>query len=320
MPEGTGPRALHWVGSMGLDVVRCEVLRNPATPWVLRFLGGRHTLKFQNGFEFPVDPSTRIVGEKLISLAYEGASFRSSGPDDGFTWLVDRQAGEIVTPSGLKFSLESLHPLIFAETFIYDIHFCGFHLNGQLVVDVGSNVGDTPLYFARQGARVVGYEPDSDNYRMLSDNLRRNPELAGRIQTYPEPVGEDGEVTFFSGQGGSSGVYSGRGVGKKVHSVGLKTILDRAGVKDAYLLKADCKGAEFQLVRQPEIAAFRYLQVEYTADLVDQHPSVLLEELRKRGFSRFRLYKHNYGAYPITQHGTVFALRDDVESRAEPRP
>jgi FkbM family methyltransferase len=298
---------------MGLDVVRCEVLKNPAAPWLLRFFGGRHVLRFHNGFEFAVDPSTRILGEKLITLAYEGATYRSTGPDDGFTWLVNRSRGEIVTPSGLRFSLESLHPLIFAETFLYDIHFCGFHLGRQLVVDVGSNVGDTPLYFAQQGARVVGYEPDPDNFRMLSDNVQRNPTLAGQIQLHPEPVGEDGEVTFFSGQGGSSGVYAGKGTGRKVRSVSLKTVLARAGAEDAYLLKADCKGAEFQLVRQSELAAFRYLQIEYTADVVGQHPATLLAELRQRGFSRIRLYKHNYGAYPLTQHGTVFALRDDVE-------
>lgn len=313
MPEGTGPRALHWLGSMGLDLIRCEVLDNPAAPWVLRFFGGRHTLRFHNGFEFPVDASNRIVGEKLITLAYEGAVFRSSGPPDGFTWLVDTARGELVTPSGLHFSLESLHPLIFAETFLYDIHFAGFHVRDQLVVDVGSNVGDTPLYFAQQGATVVGYEPDPDNLRLLEDNLRRNPGLAERIRIHPEPVGVDGEVTFFSGQGGSSGVYASRGTGRKVRSVSLRTILEREGVREAYLLKADCKGAEFQLVQQKEIAAFHHLQVEYTADVVGQHPSALLDELRKAGFSRTRLYKHNYGAYPLTQHGTIFAIRDDIE-------
>jgi FkbM family methyltransferase len=299
---------------MGLDVIRCEVLRNPATPWILRYFGGHHVLRFQNGFEFPVDPSSRIVGEKLISLAYEGASFRASGPDDGFTWLVEPGAGQITTPSGIRFSLESLHPLIFAETFVYDIHFSGFHVKGQLVIDVGANVGDTPLYFARSGARVEAYEPDPDNYRMLSGNLARNPGLASSIRTYPDAVGDDGEVTFFSGQGGSSGVYASKGDGHKTRSVSLRTILERAGVREAFLLKADCKGAEFQLVRQPELASFRVLQVEYTADVVGQHPSVLLEALKERGFTRTRLYKHNYGAYPIAQHGTIIAVRDDVES------
>jgi SAM-dependent methyltransferase len=299
---------LHWLGKVGLDIVRCEVLENPATPWVLLLFGGHHRLRFLNGFEFAVDRRNRTVGENLISLAYEGASFRSGGPPDGNDWVVDADRAEIVTPSGIRFSLESIEPMSFAEIFIYDQGFAGFGLGGKTVLDVGSGVGPATLYYAERGARVIGWELNPGRFRMLSENVARNPELARRITTFTEPLEPRAEPAFHPGTGGSASAGTGGD-----RPVRLNALLERAGLSDAWLLHADLTGAGAGFVDDPDLARFQHLQILYTTGSQGPAPSTLRASLKARGFSRCRIHETRDRDSPERRPRTISAIRDDVK-------
>lgn len=59
-------------------------------------------------------------------------------------------------------------------------------LNGSdVVLDVGAFLGDTALIFARGGARVIGFEPQTDAWICAEFNTRTNP----RIQIINAAVG-----------------------------------------------------------------------------------------------------------------------------------
>ena len=51
-----------------------------------------------------------------------------------------------------------------------------FCKEGDLVFDIGANIGTFSLYAAKVGgaSRVLSFEPFPDNYRMLSNNVERN--------------------------------------------------------------------------------------------------------------------------------------------------
>ncbi len=46
--------------------------------------------------------------------------------------------------------------------------------NGQVVYDIGAFHGLLTLYFARQAARVIAYEPNSKNHKRLFENIQIN--------------------------------------------------------------------------------------------------------------------------------------------------
>ena len=94
-----------------------------------------------------------------------------------------------------------------------------------------------------------------------------------------------------------------------VPSRSLRDILSDIPGGEAFLLKADCKGSEFEIVRQPELARFDRLSIEYSADLVGQSLSTLLGSIERAGHQVERVYKHNFACYTLKEHGMVSASR-----------
>jgi FkbM family methyltransferase len=225
-------------------------------------------------------------------------------------------AKRIVLPNALTFDLNSVYPLIFTETFLYDVHFIDFDLAGKTVVDIGAFVGDTSLYYASKGAYVYAYEPNPTNYRYLLANLDLNPLLSKRIKAYNLAVGVDGKVLFSDTDTvcGSSHVTNAvdSASALEVESVSLDTILKQNGLVNPFLVKSDCKGCEIHLVKQDAISRFRFAKIEYT--LGGQHITVddLIAELRKQGFMNFRVFggPAGWGAYALAEHGFLLAGRE----------
>lgn len=65
---------------------------------------------------------------------------------------------------------------MFEEIFLRDQYFFEARSRSPLVVDVGSNIGLSILYFKRQypRARIQGFEPDPLTFRVLEANVRAN--------------------------------------------------------------------------------------------------------------------------------------------------
>ena len=287
-----------------------ESINNPGEYIVARVSGLSRVIRFDNGFEMPMTRSNRLLIENLAALAYHGAEF-SSNPDGlaGY-WRVDYRNATLTTPTGIRFTFESVDRTIFAETFLYDIHYAGGDLTGAAVVDVGANVGDTALYYANQGAEVFAYEPDPENFRLMMQNLDLNPLLKPRIHAFPCAVGGDGVTSFASALRGSSGHFADGGQRLQVQSVSLRTILEANHIVRPYLLKSDSKGSEFQLVRQAELARFRRLAIEYDTRLGNGNLDELLAAVRRAGFGALRIRKHNFLPTPPREQGLLEAERE----------
>ena len=289
-----------------------KVIERPVRFALVRLGLGRMTLRFRTGLEVPVDRRNLSTVESLVRLAYSvGATLVAAGTPHDRAWHVSIEDGTIETPNGVRLALASLNPAIFDETFGREIHFQGFDLTGRTVVDAGAFVGDSALYFAAMGASVIAYEPDPANFRHLVKNLSLNPRLAPRVRAVNAAVGGDGEVAFQSNLGGASGVHATGGSPVRVRSISLATIFRENHLDRAFLLKADIKGAEFELVRQHELGNFDRLAIEYQTFRADQSPDQLVEAIRARGFTRMRVYHHGAGTYTLEHGGMIEAEKAD---------
>ncbi len=288
-----------------------QVLENPTDYLRVRLLGNRRVLRFKDGFSFECGRADLDLAFMLIALEWRGAALSTKGQAASQSWTVSLEEGVITTPSGIRFSLDSCDSLILAETFLYDVHFAGHDLRGKLIVDVGAHRGDTALYYAEKGASVLAFEPDPANFEMMERNLALNPMLASRVQAFPWAVGTDGTVSFHAGLGGGSGLHAEGGRVTSVKSVSLRTIVDKYCDTAPFLLKADCKGCEYQIVEEPALSSFYRVAVEYSPLPGTGGPDMVMEALRLRGFEVTRLFKQQSGFFSLREHGIICAERTE---------
>jgi FkbM family methyltransferase len=257
-----------------------------------RIFGARSTVRFDNGFVYEANRTNSDLMRKLAYFAYLGAPLLQGNVPLPRHWLVDESNSSITSPDGLRFSTDSFDPYVFAETFLSEIHFQGNELSGKTIVDIGGYVGDTALYFAAKGARVFVYEPDEANYRKLLGNLALNPLLSPRILPRNLAVGIDGKVPFLTGRHSAGKLSASSLAGTEIDSVSLDSVLDKEKIDHPFLLKADCKGSEYEISGQQAISQFSRLAIEYyTADgkyRLDQ----LLSRITAAGFRKLRVFKH----------------------------
>jgi hypothetical protein len=128
------------------------------------------------------------------------------------------------------------------EIFIREVY-SSLKVRNRNVVDIGASIADSPIYFILRGARhVYAYEPDKERYDMARRNIALN-NMNGKITLYNKP-------------------YDGR-------------------VPANAVLKMDCEGCEYELIRSElKLGRFREVVLEYHSG-----PSRIKEALSKAGFS-----------------------------------
>jgi FkbM family methyltransferase len=216
--------------------------------------------------------------------------------------------------------IDSFYPLILAETWLHEIHYLGFDLTNWFVLDIGAFVGDTALYYAKRGAFVVAVEPLPNNYKTMMKNLGLNPDLKPRIMPINAAVaGEDGFMDFkYSGRiDGGASAYTTSRFTARVRSMKLSTLikeLEGMGIDinqfKVRVLKADCKGCEYEVVDDDALRLFDIVKIEYSGYLVNKTYHVLKEKLESKGF-RCRAWAHNDWSLRIglDRHGTLTCIK-----------
>ncbi len=115
-----------------------------------------------------------------------------------------------------KFTLGYLH-----ENFTKG-QYSQLNVKNKTVIDIGSCMGDTAVYFISRGARrVIGYEPDKQFYEASVRNIELNG-LRKRISVLNIP--------------GS-----------------LKDAIRKLGKNEHAVLKMDCEGCEYTLINRKEL-------------------------------------------------------------------
>jgi FkbM family methyltransferase len=150
----------------------------------------------------------------------------------------------------------------------YDIS--GFTLTKNMtVIDVGANQGFFSLYAASKGATVYALEPCAENFDVLKWNVEKNG-LRDQVKMFNTAVAStEGRVTLFVGLDSAGGILSGTvsicnadrgGEGvqtRSVESVSLDSLLRDSHIQRCDLLKMDCEGAEYEILRNTSADSFR---------------------------------------------------------------
>ncbi|HRN78918.1 MAG TPA: FkbM family methyltransferase [Ferruginibacter sp.] len=122
------------------------------------------------------------------------------------------------------------------------------HETPGLIIDAGSNVGYSCLYFAGQypAATIIAVEPEGTNFAQLKKNTQGyeniRPIQAGIWYKNEMIHIQDPEESNASFQ-----VESGEGHGSAIEGVTIPHILSNSGFNEIDILKMDIEGAEFQL-------------------------------------------------------------------------
>jgi FkbM family methyltransferase len=147
-------------------------------------------------------------------------------------------------------------------------------VRGNVIIDIGANIGDTALYFALKGAsRVIAIEPFPGNHRLAEKNIKNN--------NFSEKI--DLILAGCSGKGGEllldpdfkSSIMSSAtaaATGSSVPMLTLTDIIEIANDSHDLVLKMDCEGCEYDtIISSPNeiLSKFKYIQIEYHYGYLD---------------------------------------------------
>ncbi|MEM3715022.1 MAG: FkbM family methyltransferase [Nitrososphaeria archaeon] len=139
------------------------------------------------------------------------------------------------------------------------------NVEGKNVIDIGSNLGDTAIYFAIKGAKkVISLEPYPYTFGLATENIGFS-EFKDKIEIINAGYGEDKKIkidTSFIPDNGSDLRESENGQDINLYS--LKTLMNKYNI-DSGILKMDCEGCEYNLLNEDDetIKTFSMIQIEY---------------------------------------------------------
>ena len=161
----------------------------------------------------------------------------------------------------------------------------------KTVADIGANVGVFAIAarIAFPNSVIHCYEPNSDNTPHL--NRLRKPL---RLKTYKEAVSEiDGTCSLSKSTAHDTSARISNLENGEISMVSLGTVLNRFDSKELDLLKLDCEGSEFEILKDStNLRKCKFITLEYHI-LEDQHLESLKTLLSNAGFQVIQMNKRN---------------------------
>ncbi|WMT55535.1 MULTISPECIES: FkbM family methyltransferase [unclassified Acidiplasma] len=93
------------------------------------------------------------------------------------------------------------------------------NVKDKVVVDIGSNMGDSSIYFALNGAeKVIALEPVPYSFNLAVDNIKEN-NLEGKVELLNAGYGSDGDIVVDENYSGQNLISSEKGKKVKIYSL-----------------------------------------------------------------------------------------------------
>lgn len=152
----------------------------------------------------------------------------------------------------------------------------------KIVIDVGSNIADSSIYFALNGAKkVIGIEPFPKNFNFGRENIQKNS-LGEKIDLFLSGCSSKSEeIQIDPNLSGLSYKMEQSDHGEKIRQITLTEICDNYNIVDG-ILKMNCEGCEYDVIlRTPDMILKKFSQI-----LIQYHDGAenLIEKLSKIGF------------------------------------
>lgn len=224
---------------------------------------------------------------------------------------------------GLKFKFKS-QDVVGRHIYKYDIHELEITKallseitvkEGDIMLDVGANIGWYALVFAKQGVKVHAFEPDPLNFNLLNENIKIN-KLSDLVTSHPLAVSDKkSTMSLYLYPHRNRGRHSlNPNIGCKkidVQTITLNEFLEenQIDVTRIKLIKIDIEGHEL-----PALQGARKI-LEHVPNLLIEHGP---EHIRKGGFIPNDiidlLHHYHYKPYTVTKEGVREATIQDLYS------
>ena len=136
----------------------------------------------------------------------------------------------------------------------------------EILIDIGAGIGDSSIYFGLNNVKkIIALEPYPYSYNFSLKNIEIN-NLSDKIMILNAGYGSDSEIKIDENKvtnAGSDLIKSQNG--KIIQLFSLKTLMDNYGLEDNLLLKMDCEGCEYNLLKEENevLKKFKRIQIEY---------------------------------------------------------
>src|SRR2546425_2576165 len=183
-----------------------------------------------------------------------------------------------------------------AEIFIRQVY--GSDFDQKVVVDVGAYNGDSAIYFARKGARlVIGLDPDPRSLELARENIKLNNledkvkllNVALSTRTGESKLGVNAETPNITQ---IAEPYSTADDTLEIETVTVEEIMKRFNVQNIDFLKINCEGCEYGIIRTLPAKA-----IESISEIVLEFhngPLDIPRILSRRGFA-ITMIGHSFG-------------------------
>lgn len=166
------------------------------------------------------------------------------------------------------------------EEFFTDDEWNMTELSNRHVIDLGGNIGDTPLYFAKNGAEVISFEPVKHLHDLALQNVAINKDCSDKITLVNKGVGGKTETITFNSN--SVKIYADEN-SDKMEIISFQDLLnDYEFTPD--ILKMDCEGCEFEIIPNNDLTMFKDIIFEHHAEMTGKDCNILIDALKEQGF------------------------------------
>ncbi|MDA4123973.1 MAG: FkbM family methyltransferase [Thaumarchaeota archaeon] len=201
------------------------------------------------------------------------------------------------------------------EFFIHE-PYGGLDVEGMDVVDIGSSIGDTPIYFGLKGARrVISFEPYPATYAHAKHNISANG-FDDRVILLNEGAGVSGWMKLSRSERNLWANAVPSNDGQEVRFNSLNDIISRFGIEKA-VLKFHGEGSEYEFLLNAsaeDLAHFSQIALKY-----HYGAKPILEKLKSAGFNITRKWDLHFSfnsssSSPRYEAGLILAKRRDHSS------
>lgn len=155
------------------------------------------------------------------------------------------------------------------------------------IIDVGAHIGGFCIKFSDSAERIYSFEPNSQTFRVLEKNLELNE--IKNIELFNKAVSsKEGEIEFYSNSNSlrsSLEIKEDEEPSERVDVLNLHSVLDDIDLKGETLLKLDCEGSEFKIIKETDkntLNKFDAIFLEWHGDA--GNPKEIEEILDSHGF------------------------------------
>lgn len=171
--------------------------------------------------------------------------------------------------------------MVVLKQFFIDEPYAGLDVAGRDVVDIGSSIGDTPIYFVLKGARrVLAFEPYPATFERAKENVSLNG-FEDKVVLLNEGAGASGWMRLTRAQTNLWANAVPSKDGQDVRFSSLSEIITRFGIQTA-VLKFHGEGSEydfFENASKDDLAHFTQIAMKY-----HYGAKPILKKLKSAGF------------------------------------